>query len=160
MKKKWASNVVSGVGYGTKQVFSEVGKGISGVVMDPYRGAKSKGIKGGTIGIGKGIAGLLGRPIKGGFFLMAQPIVGVVNTPMYIRKKLKKPKNRGQQSQKPNFKTLGIEEDSCSSICPDQANNEGLFEDDESFYTVGLFSESNHLPEHLRDSSESFVTCV
>lgn len=52
-------------------MFSEVGKGISGVVMEPYRGAKSKGIKGGTIGIGKGIAGLLGRPIKGGFFLMA-----------------------------------------------------------------------------------------
>ena len=85
---KWASNLVSGIGLGTSTAIKELGFGVYGVVGEPYKGAKSKGIKGGAVGFGKGIAGLVTRPIKGGFNLIAQPIVGVVNTPFFLHKKL------------------------------------------------------------------------
>jgi len=36
----------------------------------------------------KGIGGLVSHPVKGTFDFVAQPIVGIVNTPNYIYKKL------------------------------------------------------------------------
>lgn len=42
-------------------------KGITGVVYEPYKGMKKNGVKGGAIGVFKGVAGLVGRPIKGGY---------------------------------------------------------------------------------------------
>ena len=48
-----------------------MGRGISGIVYEPYIGAKKKGFKGGVKGIGWGIAGLVGRPIKGGLTFVA-----------------------------------------------------------------------------------------
>ena len=45
--------------------------GVGGVVYQPYKGARSKGIKGMTIGVFKGIGGLIGYPIKGSLELIA-----------------------------------------------------------------------------------------
>lgn len=81
-----------GIGRGTGSVVWEVGRGISGVVYEPYIGIKKKGFKGGMKGMGLGLAGLVGRPIKGGLTFVAQTGVGVVNTPKWIGKKLKKKK--------------------------------------------------------------------
>ena len=86
-QKYWASNVVYGVGTGTQSLFRGVIRGIGGVVYEPYHGAKTKGFRGGCYGMAKGIGGLVGRPIKGGFDFIAQPIVGVINTPTFIYKK-------------------------------------------------------------------------
>lgn len=80
--------MVSGIGLGTQSAIKELSYGVYGIVAEPYKGAKSKGFKGGAIGVGKGIAGLVSKPIKGGFNLIAQPIVGVVNTPCFLHKKL------------------------------------------------------------------------
>jgi len=63
---------------------------MSGVVIEPYRGAKKNGYKGGAIGVGKGIAGLVGRPIKGIADLVLQPTVGLANTPSWIGKKIRR----------------------------------------------------------------------
>lgn len=81
---------MTGIGKGTGSLVWEVGRGISGVVYEPYKGAKKKGFKGGAIGVGKGLVGLVGRPIKGGLTFVAQTGAGVGNTPVWISKKLKK----------------------------------------------------------------------
>lgn len=39
--------------------------GVSGVVMSPYRGARKSGVKGLVVGTGKGVAGLVTKPIVG-----------------------------------------------------------------------------------------------
>ena len=44
---------------------------VTGVVVEPYRGAKKNGFKGGAYGIVKGVGGLVARPIKGGFDLVS-----------------------------------------------------------------------------------------
>lgn len=87
---KWADDVVTGIGKGTGSVVWQVGRGISGVVYEPYIGAKKKGFKGGALGVGKGLVGLVGRPIKGSLTFVAQAGAGVVNTPIWIGKKFKK----------------------------------------------------------------------
>lgn len=60
-----------GIGIGTYSAVKEVTKGVTGVVVEPYRGAKKNGFKGGAIGIVKGVGGLVARPIKGGFDLVS-----------------------------------------------------------------------------------------
>lgn len=60
-------NIVSGVGYGTWAFVKGIGTGLSGVVTEPYHGAKDSGIKGATIGVGKGIMGLVIKPCMGTF---------------------------------------------------------------------------------------------
>ena len=92
-KKKWASNVLSGFGRGTSLALTGVAKGIGGVVYEPYKGAKEKGFKGGAKGVGKGLAGFVTKPLKGGFEFFAQPIVGLGNTPSFLKKKMMKKKN-------------------------------------------------------------------
>ena len=70
-KKKWASNFLSGLGKGTSMALIQISLGVSGIVTEPYKGAKKNGFKGGTIGMGKGLIGLIGRPLKGGFYFLA-----------------------------------------------------------------------------------------
>lgn len=71
----------------------ELVRGIGGIVYEPYIGAKKNGIKGGSIGMVKGIGGVVARPIKGCFDFVAQPIVGAINTPSFIYKRLKHKKD-------------------------------------------------------------------
>jgi hypothetical protein len=62
---------VSGLGKGTSMALYNISLGVSGIVTEPYKGAKKSGIKGGTVGIGKGLAGLIGKPLKGAYYFMA-----------------------------------------------------------------------------------------
>ena len=84
-------------------------RGVGGIVYDPYIGCKQRGLKGGGIGVVKGLGGLVGRPIKGCFDFVAQPIVGVINTPHYIYKKLivKKDPNEPKVT---NFAIFGVDQ--------------------------------------------------
>ena len=92
--------MVYGVGTGTSSLVKGVFRGVGGVIYEPYVGAKTKGFRGGVYGIAKGIGGLVGRPIKGGFDFIAQPIVGVLNTPSFIKKKYWK---KQETDATPNF---------------------------------------------------------
>jgi hypothetical protein len=38
---------------------------LAGLVVEPVRGAKQSGLKGVTVGIGKGILGLIFKPVAG-----------------------------------------------------------------------------------------------
>ena len=78
-------------------------------MYDPYIGSKTNGFKGACLGIFKGIGGLVGRPIKGGFDFIAQPLVGVINTPSFIYKKLTVKKDP-TSVKNINFKIFGLED--------------------------------------------------
>ena len=59
------SNAVSGVAYGTKSMLTKVFSAVAGVIVEPVRGAKRGGVKGGAVGFGKGMLGLVCKPVKG-----------------------------------------------------------------------------------------------
>jgi len=114
----------------------EVGRGISGVVYEPYKGAKKSGFKGGALGVGKGLVGLVGRPVKGGLTFVAQTGAGVVNTPKWIGKKLqKKPSvaydkemydRSGTESTESRFSRFGISQKPCvDARCQDNDEDFG-----------------------------------
>ena len=107
-KGYWASNPFSGVGTGTHSLLNGIARGVGGVLYEPYYGAKTNGFRGGCIGIFKGIGGLIGRPVKGGFDFIAQPIAGVLNTPSYLYKRLTIVKDPSSMKVT-NFKIFGIE---------------------------------------------------
>lgn len=59
---------------------------VAGVISEPVKGAKEGGIKGGAKGFGKGILGLVCKPVKGTIDLVTQTTRGIGNTPktMYV----------------------------------------------------------------------------
>lgn len=64
-KPQAPSNVASGLAYGTKSMLTNVFSAVAGVIVEPVKGAKQGGIRGGAMGIGKGILGLVCKPAKG-----------------------------------------------------------------------------------------------
>lgn len=59
------SNVVSGMAKGTKSMITNVFQAVAGVISEPVKGAYKGGVKGGAVGFGKGILGLVCKPMKG-----------------------------------------------------------------------------------------------
>lgn len=80
------SNAVSGVAYGTKSMLTKVFSAVAGVIVEPVKGAKRGGVKGGAVGFGKGMLGLVCKPVKGTIDLVTQTTRGISNTPktMYV----------------------------------------------------------------------------
>ena len=67
MRKHKAKNVLEGQEQGFSSLFGGVADGITGVVTQPFKGAKAKGIGGFFKGVGKGITGLVVKPVSGIF---------------------------------------------------------------------------------------------
>jgi vacuolar protein sorting-associated protein 13A/C len=65
MNKKKAKGVVQGIGLGAKSLFMGVSQGISGVVTQPVKEAKKRGLKGFFKGMAKGVGGLVSKPVVG-----------------------------------------------------------------------------------------------
>ncbi|KAF7303776.1 Glycosyltransferase family 1 protein [Mycena indigotica] len=51
--------------------------GISGLVVQPYKGAKEEGVLGLAKGVGKGVAGLVTKPVSAGLALLVYPRQGI-----------------------------------------------------------------------------------
>ena len=88
-------------------MITNVFSAVVGVITEPVRGAKKGGIKGVAVGFGKGILGLVCKPVKGTIDLVTQTTRGISNTPrtMYvgISKMVKKvPKSAVPTTQNPN----------------------------------------------------------
>lgn len=62
---------------------------VAGVVLEPYKGARKKGFKGGATGFGKAMLGLVCKPIAGSIDLVTYTARGVTNTPKTITQKIK-----------------------------------------------------------------------
>ena len=65
------NNVITGLGYAGLALFLGIQKGVSGIWMAPYRGAKNKGFVGFSKGIVKGMVGVFLKPISGTFDFVA-----------------------------------------------------------------------------------------
>lgn len=67
-------------------MLTNVFSAVTGVISEPVKGAKKGGFKGGAVGFGKGILGLVCKPVKGTIDLVTQTTRGISNTPhtMYV----------------------------------------------------------------------------
>lgn len=68
-----------------------------------------------SIGLFKGIGGLIGRPIKGGFDFLAQPIAGALNTPNFLYKQLTK-EHDPTSVKVMNFQIFGLRSEDMKQI--------------------------------------------
>lgn len=50
---------------GTKSMLNKVFSAVAGVIVEPVKGAKKGGVKGSAVGLGKGMLGLVTKPMKG-----------------------------------------------------------------------------------------------
>jgi hypothetical protein len=80
-KKRYVpKNLASGLFAGTNSMLKGFASGLSGIVMEPYR-ARSKGFSGITAGIGRGILGLVCKPVAGTLDFVSMTVRGANNTP-------------------------------------------------------------------------------
>jgi hypothetical protein len=80
-KKRFVpKNLATGLFAGTNSMLKGFASGISGIVMEPYR-ARSKGFSGITAGIGRGILGLVCKPVAGTLDFVSMTVRGANNTP-------------------------------------------------------------------------------
>ena len=66
--------------FGLKNIIT----GVTGVFVEPYKGAKQNGFSGGIRGVGKGLLGLVCKPVAGTLDLVTFLVRGVGNTPKTI----------------------------------------------------------------------------
>ena len=64
-KHKNPKNLASGIGYGGMAFATGLFRGLTGIVYEPYKGARKKGVKGFGVGIGKGLVGVVAKPVGG-----------------------------------------------------------------------------------------------
>ena len=82
--------MISGAYDGVKGGITEIGKGIIGIFMNPYKSAKQEGVKGFFKGVGTGILGALISPFSAVLKVGNSLAVGLRNTATYFnRGKLK-----------------------------------------------------------------------
>eukprot|EP01006_Ploeotia_vitrea_P029009 TRINITY_DN61627_c0_g1_i1.p1 TRINITY_DN61627_c0_g1~~TRINITY_DN61627_c0_g1_i1.p1 ORF type:complete len:906 (-),score=94.69 TRINITY_DN61627_c0_g1_i1:55-2772(-) len=78
--KKLPGGVVEGFNMGLKGLGKGLFQGVTGVVMDPVKGAKNDGLLGFAKGVGTGVGGLVWRPLKGGGQLVSKTAQGITGT--------------------------------------------------------------------------------
>lgn len=64
-KHKNPKNIISGVGYGGLAFIKGIAEGVTGIIYQPYIGARKKGVSGAIVGVGKGIIGIVAKPVAG-----------------------------------------------------------------------------------------------
>ncbi len=84
------NNVLSGAYEGVKGGITEIGKGIAGIFVNPYKSAKQDGVKGFFKGVGTGLLGALISPFSAVLKVGNSLAVGLKNTATFFsRGKLK-----------------------------------------------------------------------
>jgi len=75
-----AKNAKDGFKTGAKVLGHGVFDGLTGIVMDPVKGAQRSGVKGFGIGIGTGVIGVVSKPVVGGLDLVSKTSEGISNS--------------------------------------------------------------------------------
>eukprot|EP00899_Mesostigma_viride_P004689 jgi/Mesvir1/14220/Mv09670-RA.1 len=75
-----SAGVVRGAVSGAGGFLHETVTGLTGIIMEPMRGYKSEGTKGAAKGLGKGLIGVIARPMRGGVILLEQLSEGLDRT--------------------------------------------------------------------------------
>ena len=73
-------DVVEGLAYGVRSLALGFGRGVTGIISEPYKGAKSEGIAGLLKGSLRGVSGLVVRPVAGVFDFTSKTAEGIKNT--------------------------------------------------------------------------------
>ena len=82
-------NVLDGIYKGVKEGLLDLGKGIGGIVLKPFKGAKKEGVKGFFKGLGTGLIGAVVSPFTATFRIANNLFVGIKNTANMFNPKLK-----------------------------------------------------------------------
>jgi len=72
-----AKSAKEGFKHGGKALGMSVFDGVTGIVMDPVRGAQQDGLKGFGKGIGKGLVGVVAKPVVGSLDLVSKTSEGI-----------------------------------------------------------------------------------
>ena len=80
-------HVLEGLEKGGKAVFYGFKQGITGVVTQPIEQTKKSGAIGLVKGVGKGLAGLIVKPVTGIVDFASQTTLGLKNTALYLEDK-------------------------------------------------------------------------
>lgn len=90
VKHKNPKNFMSGLGYGGYALCKGIFTGVTGLVYEPYKGAKKQGAKGFAVGAGKGLIGLVTKPVGGAVGMVGCTVQGTINTPGTIKRAVTK----------------------------------------------------------------------
>ena len=90
---------MSGIGYGGLAFGKGIVFGITGLVTEPYKGAKKQGAKGAAVGVGKGLFGLVAKPVVGTAGLVSNTVKGAVSTPGSIKRSIYARNNKIKSAQ-------------------------------------------------------------
>ena len=82
-------NIFDGLYQGVKEGLLDIGKGIGGIFLKPFEGAKKEGVKGFFKGIGSGILGAVVSPFTATLRIANNLFVGLKNTANMFNPKLK-----------------------------------------------------------------------
>lgn len=58
-------DVVDGIGMGVRSFYLNIGRGVTGIFTEPWKGAKQEGFKGFLYGSARGFSGLFAKPVAG-----------------------------------------------------------------------------------------------
>ena len=108
-KHKNPKNVVSGLGYGGYAFIKGIATGLGGVLYQPYKGAKEKGAKGAAVGVGKGLIGLVAKPVAGTVGLVGCTVQGAANTPGTLKRAVTKKEGKKVGTVTENFEEEKVE---------------------------------------------------
>ncbi len=125
------SNVASGLLRGAGAVLQSVFSAIAGFFMDPIRGAKQGGFSGAMVGFGKGLVGLVMKPVAGTLDLVTLTARGIANTPKTVYLKLGKVFKKKEKLPRSTVPIEPYLEDQCVIPIVDKGKEYNLYLDEE-----------------------------
>jgi len=82
--QKAPEHIGQGLVGGVKSLGSGIARGVTGIVVDPLKGAKEEGASGFVKGVGKGLIGIVAKPTAGVMGFATQALQGIGNTASYL----------------------------------------------------------------------------
>ena len=86
---KEPEHIIDGIFKGFKEGLLDLGKGIGGIFLKPYKQSQKKGIKGFFKGLGSGLLGAVISPFSATFRITSNILIGLKNTINMLNPKLK-----------------------------------------------------------------------
>jgi len=81
-RQEQAKNLGEGLVFGARDFGIGIYKGVTGIVLEPIKGAKGEGAVGFFKGVGKGLAGVVLKPTIGAIDMVTRTTEGIKNTAM------------------------------------------------------------------------------
>ena len=144
-------NVLDGIYRGVKEGLLDLGKGIGGIVLKPFEGAKKEGVKGFFKGLGTGLIGAVVSPFTATFRIANNLFVGIKNTVNLLNPKLKTDRFR---YPRPIEKAIGLK-----SYNEDKATIRAILDylKEYSDHEIVYFKQFNYISPGLAGSVSTLI---